>query len=436
MALTSSNLTDIGLGAGVTPNFTVQYESSLPNQSRIIAHANALLAVVETEFQVTTGWFGTPPGKFGPDHRQQVNLDKRSGAGGSNAGYGSAISIDSQNDNADAADAAERVKMIFMNEWVEILMDLTGGRWNRGDSTGEGLSQYCGIIRFPAGHYSYYPSWVNSWLATSRQDFVTRADPTDADPKSFGCALAFIFYLNTQWGFTIRQIIQTRAINLFETYEILTGERTNPFPEFSRQLGIIYPGPATIARPNSDNPYPIGKKILWHNSLTEETQIWFMNDEWVARRATVLDENGAAIFVGPPWRITGTTDMARDGGWIIAWHNGGTDQTQIWFMNGDRITRRANVVDENGAGIVVGPPWRIVGTADMDRSGQPDIVWHNSWTGETQIWFMNGERIVRRANVLDEHGAGIVIGPPFRIVGTADMDGDGRGHRLAQRLDG
>ena len=35
-----------------------------------------------------------------------------------------------------------------MNEWVEILMSLTNGNWNSLDSSGEGLSQYCGIVRF------------------------------------------------------------------------------------------------------------------------------------------------------------------------------------------------------------------------------------------------------------------------------------------------
>jgi hypothetical protein len=134
----------------------VQYESSLPNQARVVANANALLAVLENEFSITTRWFNTPAGKFGSGNRQVVNLDRASGNGGSNGGYGSAISMDSQNNNANASDAGERIKMIFMNEWVEILMSLSGGKWNAGDSSGEALSQYCGIIRFPTGHYSYY----------------------------------------------------------------------------------------------------------------------------------------------------------------------------------------------------------------------------------------------------------------------------------------
>src|SRR5438445_599296 len=110
MALTSNLLT----GAGLTTNFRVQYEATLPNQANVIANANALLTVVENEFNVTTGpgWFNTPSGKFGTGNRQVLNLNLT--GGGNNSGYGSAI-------NMDATTTAASVEMVFMNEWVEIL---------------------------------------------------------------------------------------------------------------------------------------------------------------------------------------------------------------------------------------------------------------------------------------------------------------------------
>ncbi len=213
MALTSSGLTDIGQGAGFTTNFQVRYESTLSNQANVIANANALLAVIENEFTVTTAWFATPGGKFGTGQRQVVNLNQADGSGAGNSGYGSAINLDAQSGNSNATDAAGRVEMLFMNEWVEILMSLSGGKWNAGDSSGEGLSQYCGIVRFQTGHYSYYNAgdnrlFVETWLDTHpRQDWVTSTKGTDGDFPSFGCALAFIYYLNTQLDFTINQIL-------------------------------------------------------------------------------------------------------------------------------------------------------------------------------------------------------------------------------------
>jgi hypothetical protein len=208
MALTRNQLPDIGFGPGLTANFQVQYEDTLPNQANVIANATALLGVVENEFAVTTGWFNTPGGKFGAGNRQVVNLSLADSSGANNGGYGSAINQDGQGGNGNAADAAARVQMLFMNEWVEILMSLSGGKWNAADSSGEALSQYCGIVRFPAGHYSYYVSKVNQWLNgvqgspnAARSDWVTQTftgssgTRGDGDSVSFGCALGFLFYL-------------------------------------------------------------------------------------------------------------------------------------------------------------------------------------------------------------------------------------------------
>jgi hypothetical protein len=61
----------------------------------------------------------------------------------------------------------------------------------------------------------------------------------------------------------------------------------------------------------------------------------------------------------------------------------------------------------------------------MDGDGKADIIWHNSETHETQIWFMDDERLRRRGTVLGEDGKAVFIGPPFSIVAAGDMDGDG-----------
>jgi hypothetical protein len=274
MAPTNNGLTDIGQGKGFTTNFQVQYESSLSNQAIIIANANALLAAIENEFTVTTGWFNTPSGKFGTGNRQVVNLNlaatSTSFPGANNNGYGNPINLDAQNFTGDPATAG-RVEMVFMNEWVEILMSLSSGKWNAADSSGEGLSQYSGIVRFQAGHYNYYRSWVNQWLNQQpRQDWVNTTKGTDKDAISFGCALAFIYYLNVQLSFSINQIIAAGASNLATAYRTLTGDAGDPFPFFAGLLERVYPSSATasIPGPVTDDPFPIGQLSFWANKDT------------------------------------------------------------------------------------------------------------------------------------------------------------------------
>ena len=286
MALKQTGLT----GGGNTTNFSVWYETSLPNQSSVIANANAFLAngtngvpLVENEFTVTTGWFNTPSGKFGTGNRQQINLNLKAGSGASNNGYPNAISIDSI---GGGPNLQESVKMVWMNEWVEILMSIAGN-WNAGDSSGEGLSQYCGIVRFQVGHYSYYGSWVDGWLngtgqawSSNNKKFISSPNSArsdwvnttftgknisgdqvngDGDQISFGCALAFIYYLNIQLGFSINQIIAKYNSNMASIYKALTSDPSDPFPFFLNLISSVYPASSTanIPGPVTDNPFPI-----------------------------------------------------------------------------------------------------------------------------------------------------------------------------------
>ena len=166
--------------------------------------------------------------------------------------------------------------------------------------------------------------------------------------------------------------------------------------------------------------------VLWHNSSTGETQFWFMDGARLAGRATVVAENGSPIYIGPPWSIVGTSDMNGDRQSDIVWHNSATGETQIWFMNAHRLVGRATVLGENGSAALVGTPWRIAGINDMNGDGKADIVWHNGTTGETQLWFMNGHRLTGRATVIAENGGAIAVGAPWRIVGTNDFNQDGK----------
>jgi len=165
--------------------------------------------------------------------------------------------------------------------------------------------------------------------------------------------------------------------------------------------------------------YDLERYLLWHNSATNETKMWFINPSYVAhRQLTVLAEDGTPVFVGSPWSIVGARLS-------IHWHNSVTNEVQRWYLRlGVReepnwIEKRVTVRGENGSPIFVGHPWRVAGITEIEQDSQEDIVWHNSATLETQVWFMDGhDKIVRRATVVDEYDRPIFVGPPWSIVGA------------------
>ena len=236
--------------------------------------ANAIAGVCETEFTALTSWFGITTG-FGTSDRITVTVQSISAGGANNFGYssrgGSVINVNFLPAGFSDANAAEIAKMMFVNEIVEIFMDFNNKEsgtttWVAGHSDGEGLSQFCGILRFPVGHRLAYNSWANAWLSSTRDDFVTSNKSTDGDSVSFGCALLFLFYLNTQLQFTPAQIIQNGTATLAGCYTNLTGDGSNPFGFFKSLLDATFPGTATIPDGTAqriNDPYPLFSLRFW-----------------------------------------------------------------------------------------------------------------------------------------------------------------------------
>ena len=433
MALTTKDLTN----GGRTAHYQFQYDDSLAGGSEP-TRTNAVLAACEGDFNLMTNWFrGTG---LDVDFPIPASVTQNSGgASWSISGRSLTVTINPGNGNAAS------VRYLLVSEMVEQFMRAHNRGWfgaGTEGSQGEGLSRFLaarflsfnGLGNPPAGFDN-----SNRWLASNRLDWVNNIRAGDDGPDEVtGCSLPFIYYLFSQLGFPVDDIIAAGANTLGGVFRNLTGEITaNPFPRFKRLIDSYFPGASIITGGNLDDPFPLKNlrstpgEILWHNSMTNETQIWFWDGHRVIGRATVVGEDGRPAFVGPPWNIVGHGHFNLGDNPDILWHNSSTNETQIWFMNLHRVIRRATVVGEDGRPAFVGPPWSIVGAGDFTENGVPDIIWHNSLTNETQIWFM-GEggpfnKITSRATVLGEDGHATFVGPPWSIVGTGNsLTGDER----------
>jgi photosystem II stability/assembly factor-like uncharacterized protein len=152
--------------------------------------------------------------------------------------------------------------------------------------------------------------------------------------------------------------------------------------------------------------------LIWRNTTTGRTTIWYMNGAtWNGGFADLLP-----TVSGQNWSIVGVADFNGDSNPDIVWRDSDTGRTTIWYMDGPVW---------NGGYADVLPTlseaaWSIVGVADFNGDNNPDLLWRNSQTGRTTIWYMNGPTW---------NGGFADVEPTLNdqdwsIVGIADFNGD------------
>lgn len=152
--------------------------------------------------------------------------------------------------------------------------------------------------------------------------------------------------------------------------------------------------------------------LVWQHAATRHVIVWYMRGRTLVRWKWLT----RAELAG--WRLAAIGDFNRDGHADLVWQHDGTRQVSAWFLgglDGDRVLGWAYLSAE---GV---PTWSVVGAADLNRDGTPDLVWQNDDTRQVTTWFMGGP--------LGSSSLGwswvAAAGPPgWSVVGTGDFDGD------------
>lgn len=141
-----------------------------------------------------------------------------------------------------------RVDALFEAELSECSM---GGNLC-GESTGEALSRWCAAVvgNNALSDFATAPTWAQDGMP----NYVDQTEPTDQDPDSTGCGMAFISWLMSE-GQTLAAIAQAMVSlgdsgTLAELYQQLTGNQANSaWPTFLAAVQAL-PGGVT-----SDDPF-------------------------------------------------------------------------------------------------------------------------------------------------------------------------------------
>ena len=159
------------------------------------------------------------------------------------------------------------------------------------------------------------------------------------------------------------------------------GPQGNTFLSFSFLTASGVPGWRIVAIDNINaDQYP---DLVWQNDATRESTVWYMGGANGDTMQAWVYLSGAV----PGWRIVATGDFNRDGRTDVVWQNDGTRQATVWYLGGANGTVLQNwgFVAANEV-----PGWTIVGAADFNRDGYPDLVWQNDSTRQATVWYLGG----------------------------------------------
>jgi hypothetical protein len=258
-----------GLVGNPTAHYSFSYDSSLQRTAANPAglepaRTNALIAACEADFSWSSGLFGSPALDYSIPCTVQVSQF----SGGASWGLGGGkLGVTLNPGSGDA----NFCRYLLISEMTEQFMREQGLGWygtNTEGSQGEGLSRFLAARLLAINGLGLPPAGFansNLWMNSPRIDSVNNINKGDDGPDAItGCSLLFIYYLFSQLGYTVNQIVAAGAPTLGGVYNKLTGDAGDPFPYFKALIDSAYPGTLTIAGPDLDNPFP----------LTRPLQVW------------------------------------------------------------------------------------------------------------------------------------------------------------------
>lgn len=111
-------------------------------------------------------------------------------------------------------------------------------------------------------------------------------------------------------------------------------------------------------------------------------------------------------------------DFNGDGHQDLVWQNNSTGQVNVNYFRGAGPQLQGSAVLNNGGDLA---GWRLVGAADFDGNGTPDLVYQNTQTGQVNVNYYAGTNFIGWACL----SCGVNT-TNWQAVAVADFDGNGR----------
>jgi len=183
-----------------------------------------------------------------------------------------------------------------------------------------------------------------------------------------------------------------------------------PLFALSLCLLVVLLVPGRVARADIDFNYDGLPDLLFQSRSTGQVVYWGFNGAAYV---------GGASLQSPPssdWQLRDSADFNGDGKSDLLFQNARTGQVILWYMVGPDFLSGGSLSQAPAAG------YQVVGAGDFNADGHTELVFQNTTTGQVALWYLNGLTVTGGAQPT---GALSRPDPNNQVVGVADLNGDG-----------
>ena len=156
--------------------------------------------------------------------------------------------------------------------------------------------------------------------------------------------------------------------------------------------------------------------LVWQNLTTRQVTVNYYG----GTGGTTLTGWAYLNATGSPgWSVVAVADMNGDGVPDLIWQNDTTKQITVNYYGG---TGGATLTGWSYLNATGAPGWTVVAAADFDGNGTPDLVWQNLSTGQVTVNYYGG---TGGATLLGSNWLSTATNTAWTVVGAADFDGNG-----------
>ncbi len=161
--------------------------------------------------------------------------------------------------------------------------------------------------------------------------------------------------------------------------------------------------------------------LLWQNEARIIGVTYMGGPQGTTVLSTVQLNGGYPIATG--WNLVGTADLNGDGVPDLLWQNPTIQKIGVWYMGGPQGATTLSMVHLNG-GNPIALGWNLVGAADLNGDGVPDLLWQNLTIQDIGVWYMGGPQGGTALSKVLLNG-GNPVAASWNLVGTVDLEGEG-----------